>query len=82
MLIQKNLRYFFHKLAKDLKDREIFYRSILKENYFGFKFVNQNLLNMYEVYEGNNFNGIRDNKMYQNFVESIRNYLKANIMDN
>ncbi|NLV76715.1 MAG: erythromycin esterase family protein [Tissierellia bacterium] len=65
----KKFKIFFHKLAKDLKDREIFYRSILKENYFGFKFVNQNLLNMYEVYEGNNFNGIRDNKMYQNFVE-------------
>ncbi len=65
----KEIIEFSQKLDKDLKNEEVLYRSILKENYFGFKLVNKNLLNMYEVYEGNNFNGIRDNKMYQNFVE-------------
>ena len=32
--------------------------------------MNQNLLNIYEVYEGNNFNGIETIKC-QNFVELI-----------
>lgn len=46
----------------------------LKKDRFKIKHVNNNLLNMLEVYTGNNFNGIRDKKMYENFI-SISNYL-------
>ena len=55
-------------LKRDMKKRDGFYKKHLKENYFGFKLVNDNLLSRYKVYNGNNFNAIRDKKMYENFI--------------
>lgn len=45
-----------------------------KGYYSKFKHVNNNLLNMLEVYESNNFNGTRDEKLYENFL-SISSHL-------
>lgn len=42
----------------------------LENGYYSkFRFVNKNLLNMLDVYQGNNFNGIRDEKIYENFLK-------------
>lgn len=68
-LTNDELKRFSKKLDMDLDDKEEIYRILLKENYYKFKHINKNLLNMYEVYQGNNFNDIRDRKMYQNFIE-------------
>ena len=51
-----------------LNESEGLCRDLLGESYLGFKHVNQNLLNMLEVYSSNNFNGVRDQKMYLNFI--------------
>lgn len=66
---ETNLINFFKQLKKDLKEKEDIYRSYLKENFFGFKIVSDNLLARYEVYHGNNFNDTRDKKMYKNFMK-------------
>lgn len=72
-LINKNklkddeVKIFCQKLKKDMEKNKYNYKTYLKENYFGFKFVNDNLLYRHQVYYGNNFNGIRDRKMCRNF---------------
>lgn len=42
--------------------------SLEKGYYSKFTHVKNNLLNMVEVYDSNNFNGTRDEKMYENFL--------------
>lgn len=61
------LKNFSDKLVANLKLNKNIYKEILEDNYFPYKLVSQNLLNRYEVYEGNNFNHIRDRIMYKNF---------------
>lgn len=61
-------------IKKELKDKERNYLNLLKEDYFRIVYVNDNLLNMFEVYSGNNFSGMRDLKMHDNFLR-IYNYL-------
>ncbi|CCQ92807.1 hypothetical protein CULT_110045 [[Clostridium] ultunense Esp] len=60
---------FCEKLVDELVSKEDLYKTLLGENFYGFKHVNRNLLNMLEVYSSNNFNGVRDKKMYLNFLE-------------
>lgn len=64
-----NIEEFSLKLNRDLEDKEYTYRKYLGKDYFRFKFVNKNLLHRHKVYHGNNFNGIRDKKIYKNFLE-------------
>lgn len=59
---------FCEGLKRDIEKRDEFYKKHLKENYFGLKIVNDNLLSRYKVYNGNNFNAIRDKQMYENFI--------------
>lgn len=65
------------KLKEELVNNEDRYRKILKEDYFKITYVNDNLLNMLEVYSGNNFNGIRDLKMYENFLKIYKHLPKG-----
>ena len=52
-----------------------FMEYCLNNGYYSkFEHVNNNLLNMLEVYHSNNFNGIRDQKLYENFL-SISSHL-------
>lgn len=62
-------------IKKDLEDNEIIYKDELKEDYFKIKHISNNLLNKIEVYSSNNFNGVRDKKMYENFL-TISKHLK------
>ena len=59
---------FCKGLKRDMEKRDGFYKKHLKANYFGLKIVNDNLLSRYKVYNGNNFNAIRDKQMYENFI--------------
>lgn len=59
---------FCKGLKGDMEKRDGFYKKHLKENYYGFEIVNDNLLSRYRVYHGNNFNAIRDKQMYENFI--------------
>lgn len=68
----KLIKDFSYKLNRDLKRRQALYEKVLGEDYFSVKLVNENLLNMYQVYGGNNFNHIRDGKMYKNFIKIYR----------
>ncbi len=51
--------------------------SLDNKYYSEFKHVNKNLLNMLEVYQSNNFNGTRDEKLYKNFLSISRDLPKA-----
>lgn len=67
-ITNEELEYFYGKIEEELTKNEDLYGDLLKEYYFRFKHVNNNLLNMLEVYTGSNFNGVRDKKMYENFL--------------
>ncbi len=67
-IINEEVEYFYKKINEELSQNEDLYKSLLGEYYYKFKHVNDNLLNMFKVYTGTNFNGIRDVKMYENFL--------------
>ncbi len=62
-------------IKRDLAENESLYKDQLGEEYFKIKHISNNLLNRFEVYSSNNFNGVRDKKMHENFL-SISKYLK------
>ncbi|HHV39081.1 MAG TPA: erythromycin esterase family protein [Tepidimicrobium sp.] len=68
-LSDAQIKKFSRVLDEDLKRKKHIYRAYLGDNYFGFRLVNRNLLYRYEVYHSNNFDGIRDGKIYKNFME-------------
>lgn len=70
----EELKNLNKNIKEELCKKESLYKSLFGEDYYKFKHVNNNLLNMLEVYSSNNFNGVRDEKMYNNFL-SIFNYL-------
>lgn len=71
-LKDEEIRTISLDIKRELIDNENIYRDSLGGDYFKVVYVNNNLLNMLEVYSGNNFNGIRDLKMYENFIEIYR----------
>lgn len=73
-IADEELECFYEKIKKEITENEDLYKNLLKEYYFKFKHVNNNILNMLEAYTGNNFNGVRDKKMYENFL-IISDYL-------
>ena len=68
-IMDKELKHLCKKISRELAENERLYRNSLKEYYDKFKHVNNNLLNAIESYSGNNFNGVRDKKMYKNFLK-------------
>ncbi len=66
-ITDEELEYFCKKIKEELNKN--LYKNSLKKYYYKFKHVNNNLLNALEVYSGNNFNGVRDKKMHENFLE-------------
>lgn len=65
----EEIKIFNKKVNEELTSHEEFYKKFLKEDYFYLILVNDNLLNMVEVYSSNNFDGIRDEKMGKNFIK-------------
>ena len=65
----EEIKIFNRKVNEELTSHEEFYKKTLKEDYFYISLVNDNLLNMIDVYSGNNFDGIRDEKMGKNFIK-------------
>ncbi len=59
---------FYKKIKRELAQNENLYKDLLGEYYHKFEHVNNNLMNRLEVYTGNNFNGVRDIKAYENFL--------------
>lgn len=62
-------------IRRDLEENKELYKDEIREEYFKIRHISNNLLNRFEVYSSNNFNGVRDEKMYENFL-SISKYLK------
>ncbi|HZK56710.1 MAG TPA: hypothetical protein VFD17_00240 [Clostridia bacterium] len=67
-IMDEESEHFYKRIKKKLAQNEDSYRNLLGEYYFKFKHVNNNLMNRLEVYTGNNFNGVRDVKAYENFL--------------
>ena len=67
-ITDEELERFYKGIKKELTQNENQYKELLGEYYFKFKHVNDNLVNRLEVYTGNNFNGVRDIKAYENFL--------------
>lgn len=67
-ITNEELECFYKKIEAELTENGGLYKNLLKEYYYKFEHVNNNLLNMLEVYTGTNFNGVRDIKMYENFL--------------
>lgn len=65
----EEIKTFNKKIDEELVSRKEHYKKILKEDYLDIIFVNDNLLNMVEVYSSNNFDGRRDEKMGKNFIK-------------
>lgn len=65
----QEIKALAYKLLADLNSNKVVYQEILGDHYLSCQLVVQNLLNRYQVYEGNNFNHIRDGIMYKNFRE-------------
>ena len=61
------VKSFYEKIKEEMVKDEEKYKKLLGEDYFSIMLVNNNLLNMLDVYGGNNFAGIRDRKMSENF---------------
>lgn len=58
----------YERLNNHIEVNHSAYKNHLKDGYFGFKFVCNNLLSGYISYSGNNFNSIRDSNIYNNFL--------------
>lgn len=67
------------KLKKDMEVQTEVYKEYLGEDYFGFKLVNDNILYTKEAYSAkeNNFNKIRDKRIYENFEKVHDNLPKG-----
>lgn len=65
------LKEFCEKLKKNIEENKKIYNQYLEDDYFGFKLVNDNILYMCEAYgsQGNDFNVVRDKRMYENFKQ-------------
>lgn len=61
------VKKLYKKLNIHLDKHDTIYRKYLGEEYIPFRLTCKNLLNGYLVYSGNNFNSIRDKKIYNNF---------------
>lgn len=65
------IKQFATDLKKDIENNEDIYKQYLKDNYFEFQFVINNILNYYELNNEESYkNGnsqIRDDKMFENF---------------
>lgn len=72
-LLEEDLLVFSQKLKKELSSNKTIYKTILKKDYLDICLVNDNISNMVEVYSSNNFDGIRDRKMYENFSRLYEN---------
>lgn len=63
---------YSRKLLADIKNKESIYREYLGDNFKGFKFVNQNVLNTDISYKNNGssyeWNNTRDKIIYENFL--------------
>jgi hypothetical protein len=75
----KKLLNFSEGLRKDLQEKEGIYKNYLGENYFGFKLVNDNILYTNEAYSvnDNEFNKVRDKRIYENFKKVYDNLPKG-----
>ncbi|MFW5649644.1 MAG: hypothetical protein ACOCG5_11195 [Candidatus Alkaliphilus sp. MAG34] len=67
-IADEELEDFYKRIRGELVQNENLYRDLLGEYYYKFEHVNNNLMNRLEVYTGNNFNGVRDIKAYENFL--------------
>lgn len=67
---------FHSNMKEDLNKNEKLYRELLKDDFFNLKLINDNLLSKIEVYTSNNFNGVRDKKMQENFLDIYTNLPK------
>lgn len=68
----KKILEFYSGVKKELDTNKNIYKMELREKYFLLVHINDNILNKVEVYGSNNFDGIRDNKMYKNFLNLIK----------
>lgn len=67
---ESDIHGFSKKLKKDMEAFEGLFKQYLGENYFGFKLVCNNLVYKFEAYSsGNNFNKVRDERIFENFKE-------------
>ena len=68
----KKVLEFHSRVKKELDTNKSSYKRELGEKYFLLSHINDNILNKVEVYGSNNFDGIRDNKIYKNFLNLIK----------
>ncbi|WP_315120646.1 erythromycin esterase family protein [uncultured Clostridium sp.] len=65
------LKAYCERLQKDMEEKEEIYINYLREDFSGFKLVNDNILYVFEAYADNKdsmyFNKVRDKRMYENF---------------
>lgn len=73
----EQLKIFYRKTKEELVNNEKTYKDLLGEDYLSIKLVNDNLSNMVDVYTGNNFAGIRDEKMGENFSRVYKTLSKG-----
>ncbi|MGO1470097.1 MAG: erythromycin esterase family protein [Tissierella sp.] len=66
------------ELQKDILEKESIYKKYLGEDFFGFEFVNKNVIYAFEAYKYQddyfNWNNTRDKMIYKNF-EAVREQL-------
>ncbi len=67
--IDEDLEDICKKIGSELIENKNLHKNFPGEYYHGFKHVNNNVLNAIETYLGTNFNGVRDMKMYENFMD-------------
>lgn len=70
---------FSEDLRGDMQEKESIYKQYLGENLFGFKLVNDNILYRNEAYSanGNDFNKVRDKRIYENLMHVYETLPKA-----
>lgn len=70
----EDLKILNKRLYREVKENKKLYKDISEKDCFLLKHINRNILNMVEVYSSNNFQGVRDNKMYDNFLKLTRDF--------
>lgn len=68
------------ELLIDMEDKEDLYKEYLGEDFFGFKLVNENIINSfksYEMQEADDWNNTRDKFIYENFLEVHKQLAKG-----
>lgn len=68
----KKVLEFYSGVKKELDTNKSIYKRKLGEKYFLLSHINDNILNKVEVYGSNNFDGVRDSKIYKNFLKLIK----------